>query len=489
MIASFPVLYPDELLYSAFARYYDRSGYGIYRSAAEDIYQNRLANPDVLFLNPITDDMKLILIKQNSWEDIILQHTMFPYYGRFLPPERRRRAFRSLVQMDFKHKDALAMPKDGKSGSRYLRYCPLCAERDREVFGEMYWHRLHQMHDINICPEHGCFLIDSEIPIRSKKSPGLYSAECSVTSMDVAMSDDPLALKVAQYVAELFLQDIADTNVRFHDFLHERIAGTKYTSPRGEQKNVTLYFKDFMDYYSGYTDNPVRELWQFQKIVDGKKFSTKEIAMVSMFIGVSPEDMAKMEMPAERHQDAFDRQIRELHEQGLKYPQIAEIMSAPYDVCKTIGNGRYYKYNKGRTVNGGGMKAMDWDKLDREMLPTVRKAIKVIYNDGGRPGRVTFGSVATYLGFSEKRYPNLPLCRHEVEDNYEPWENYWAREMVYFYMKLKKTGKPVTVTAIMKKTNARKRNLIRGLPYLDLYTDIETAAVIRELFTGQKAIG
>ena len=482
MIAFFPELYPDELLYSAFARYYDLSGYGIYRAAAEDLYQNRLANPDILFVNPITADLKKILLKQKPWEDIIRQHTMYPYYARFLPPVRRRRAFFSLVQMDFKHKDALAMPKDGKSGSRSLRYCPLCVENDREKYGESYWHRLHQMHDIDICPEHGCCLIESGIPIRSMKSPGLYSAECSINSMVVRMNEDVLSLKVARYVAELYRQEIIDTDIRFHDFLHEKIAGTKYTSPRGEQKNVTLYFKDFMEYYSGYTDSPIRELWQFQKIVDGKKYSTKEIAMVSMFIGISPEELARMEMPRERYQDAFDRRIRELHDQGLKYPEIAEIMGAPYDVCKTIGNGRYHKYNKGRTVNGGGIKAMDWDKMDRELLPKVREAIKAIYNEGGRPGRVTFGSVARYLGFSEKRYPNLKLCREEVRKHYNDWEHYWAREMVYFYERLQEEGKAATATALMKMMNTRKKNVLRGAVYLSDYTDEVTATTIRRLY-------
>lgn len=482
MIAFFPQLYPDELLYSALARYLDKSGYGTYRAAAEDVYQNGLANPDILFLNPFTDDLKSILTRQKSWEEIITEHTMYPYYARFLPPERRRKAFRSLIEMDFKHKDALAMPKDGKSGSRVLRYCPLCVNQDRESFGETYWHRKHQMHDIDTCPEHGCYLIDSMVPVRSMKSPGLFSAECSIDIMEVVMNENPLELKLARYVEKLLQLEIVDTDVRFHHFLHEKIAGTKYTSPRGEQKNVTLYFNDFIDYYRSYAENPIQELWQFQKIVDGKKYNTKEVAMVAMFIGVTPVEMARLEMPSELHQDAFDRQIRELHEQGLKYPQIAKIMGASYDLCKTIGNGRYYKYNKGREVNTGGTKAMDWDKLDEELLPQVKKAIIAIYNDGGRPGRVTFGSVAKYLDISEKRYPNLKLCSKEIQDNYEDWEHYWAREMVYFYHLLKQQGNPITVTAIMKKTNTRKQNLIRGLPYLNRYTDTQTAEYIKSMF-------
>ena len=205
--------------------------------------------------------------------------------------------------------------------------------------------------------------------------------------------------------------------------------------------------------------------------------------MLAMFIGVQPKELSEMHMPDELHHNAFDRKIRQLHEQGMKYPQIAEIMGASYDLCKTIGRGRYYKYNKGRGKTKGGIKARDWDEYDRELLPKVTEGIKAIRNEGGRPRRVTFRSVARYIGMSEKSYPSLHLCREEVEKNYEDWEHYWAREVVYFYQRIIQEGRQATATAIMKMTNTRRRNLIRGVPYLEQYTDCETAAVIRELIT------
>ena len=376
------------------------------------------------------------------------------------------------------------MPKDGNSMRRFLRYCPCCRMEDHNKYGETYWHRIHQFHDIGICPIHGCRLIESDVPIRSKKSPGFNSAETSSEDVCPEYSDNERELSLAKYITDVFWSKVTDTDTKVHEFLHERLAGSKYTSPRGEHKNMDLLVKDFLDYYKCLEDSPIQERWQLQKIADGKTFQTKGICMLAMFIGVTPEELSDMQMPEELHQDAFDRKIRELHEQGLKYPRIAEIMGASYDLCKTIGNGRYYKYNKGRGENKGGIKARDWDEYDRELLPKVRKAIKDVRNDMGRPGRVTFGSVARQLGFSENRYPNLRLCREEVEKNYETWEHYWAREMVFYYQKIKTEGKPVTVTAIMKMTNARKHNLIRGIPYLDLYTDSETSAAIRELLTG-----
>ena len=483
MIAFFPDLYPDELLYSAFSRYFDKSGYSIYRAAAEDIFQNSLTNPDVLFLNPIKDEIRSILTKQKSWEEIIERHTMYPHYARFLPQERRRKAFQSLIQMDFKHKDALQMPKNGKSDSCYLRYCPLCCQRDREIYGETYWHREHQMQDILVCPDHGCYLINSSILARGKKSPGLYSAECNVASNEIRMSNNLLERKLARYTADLFQKDVIDTNVRFHLFLHEKIAGSKYTSSRGEQKNVTLYFNDFVDYYSKHINNPISEIWQFQKIVDGKKYSSTEIAMVAMFIGISAEELATLEMPSELHQEAFDRKIREMHDKGIKYPQIAEMTGASYDYCKQIGEGRFGKYKKGRTMNNGGIRSTDWENIDKELLPKVKEAIAEIYNNQGRPIRVNFRSVAKKVGICEKNYPNLTLCSREIKENYEDWEHYWAREMVFFYQQLKKEWKPVTITAIMNMTNTKRQNLIRGVPYLENYTDAKTAEIIKTIVT------
>lgn len=34
---------------------------------------------------------------------------------------------------------------------RYLKYCPICAEEDRQKYGEAYWHRSHQIAKLPKC--------------------------------------------------------------------------------------------------------------------------------------------------------------------------------------------------------------------------------------------------------------------------------------------------------------------------------------------------
>ena len=64
MIGFMPEIYPDELLYSRFARYYERSGYMAYIFAAEDLFQNKNERPDVEFINRLTKTHKVLYIRK-----------------------------------------------------------------------------------------------------------------------------------------------------------------------------------------------------------------------------------------------------------------------------------------------------------------------------------------------------------------------------------------------------------------------------------------
>ena len=161
MIAYFPAIYPDELLYSQLARYYTKSGYMAYTFAAEELFVSKTVRPDIEFVNAYTSEVIQAITRSLPMEKVVGKHTMFPYYGRFLPKERRQKAFQALVSMAGNFHNLLPLPKSKNGKARYLRYCPLCATHDREQYGEAYWHRIHQMIGIQVCPVHRCYLVDS----------------------------------------------------------------------------------------------------------------------------------------------------------------------------------------------------------------------------------------------------------------------------------------------------------------------------------------
>lgn len=79
MIAYFPEIYPDELLYRQLARYFAHSGYMAYVCAAEDLFESRTVRPDIEFLNAYTRDALERITSEMPMETVIMRHTMFPY--------------------------------------------------------------------------------------------------------------------------------------------------------------------------------------------------------------------------------------------------------------------------------------------------------------------------------------------------------------------------------------------------------------------------
>ena len=76
MIAFFPELYSDELLYSWFARYYVKAGYLTLTDALEDLYIHRYTKPDIEFLNELKPDVVEMMEKQYDMEYLIREHTI-----------------------------------------------------------------------------------------------------------------------------------------------------------------------------------------------------------------------------------------------------------------------------------------------------------------------------------------------------------------------------------------------------------------------------
>lgn len=343
MIASFPFLYPDELLYSLFARYYAQSGHIAYVFAAEELFKRRTTKPDIEFIDKLTPETNVLVTKNVPLETIIQKHTMFPYYARFLPRNRRKQALTLLLQTDERYHDLLYLSKS-KHVTRYLRYCPLCAADDRKLYGETYWHRNHQMPGVDICPVHRCYLHSSEILISSKPSPSLENAESHVLPEEDSVDCcNELICRIAEYVHTVFQSPVdMHADIPVGRFLHSKLEYSKYLSPRGEQRNMALLYADYAMFYTSLSNNPLNEQWKIQKMFSGDRLSTYEVCLVAMFLDIAPNELTKMELPKTSQPEWFDNRIRKLHSQGLKYPEIARIMNAPYDVVKAIGEGRYH---------------------------------------------------------------------------------------------------------------------------------------------------
>ena len=484
MIGFMPEPYPDELLYSVLSRYHSQSGYLVYRACAEVLFTDPLARPDVEFVNRYTEELLRAL--DVDMETLVRNHTMFPAYAMFLPYKRKKAAFTSMIRMDGKHKNLLAIPT--RKTVRTLRYCPVCVEEDRKRYGETYWHRSSQIQGICVCQLHGCYLKPTEVILSGKATPAFITAEkCIAGNQKAVCCHDALKLKLAQYITDVFQTEIDMNNqVSVGEFLHTQMEGTKYLSRRGEQRNVGELYGDFMEYYRELQDNDFTELWQIQKVLTNDRYRLQDVCMLAMFLHIPAKELVNRKLPRIRQQERFEKELERLHAAGMNYHAIASQLGASYDTVKAIGEGRYRKKHDGKvlSVKKGGVKAKSWETIDKETLPLVQKAITEMWEDGtqnNRPMRITPNAVVRNMGFPSKYFDKLPQCKKVIEKYTESYFMYWAREVVWAVQLLQKNGEVVCWKGIRQLTNLNRKNFLSCLMYVDKFTDHDTAALIQSL--------
>lgn len=351
MISFFPTIYDDELAYSIFARYHLHSGHLSYVSTSADLFQKNEVIPSAEFIVPLKAEAIQMLCRTMTFGCFLEKHTMIPYYIRFLPKERRNRAFALLMNMDRSFYDSLYMRRSKLERRKHFRYCPLCAAEDREKYGETFWHRKHQLMDIDICLEHKCRLNESDVGVDSDSQRFTLTAAETVVPYDEQCNRDisDMEVKIAGYVLSVFEAPVdLENDVPIGAFLHMKLRGTPYTSARGENVYARKLYSALTDYYSGLEQYSFKAWWYVQKLFCGQNFHTFDVCLVAAFLGVPVSELLNIQISDKPLFRVFDTQIMDMRNQGLTYKQIAEEMKVSLDTVKAVGEGRYASVRKSR---------------------------------------------------------------------------------------------------------------------------------------------
>lgn len=455
MIAFFPKLYADELVYSWFSHYYTKSGYLSLRYALDDLYINRCVNPDIEFLNELRPEVIELVTKQCSMEKLVMEHTMFPSYGRFLPNAKKQEAYKTLLSMHGNFNNLLSIPKNQRGKGRKLRYCPLCVKEDRKLYGETYWHRVHQIQGLQVCSIHGCYLMESDISMDRKSTPGLWNAESVIPENPIErLCKDDREITLAKYICRVFKEEVQFENkVSVSEFLKYRLKNS-YCSASGVNLCLERLYQDYAEFYR---NKEIMTETQMQKILSGKRGNFYNICQLSMFADISVEELT-----------AIPNHIAD----KIKAPvfmQVSEELGLDYELVRCVGEAILKRYETREQVQRR-KRAFAWEKMDEELLPKVKETITLLQGNGlVRPQRVTVSSVTRAMNLPDKRFSKLPRCRDEIRKYEESQKQYWAKEIVWAYRKLVQEGKPVNWTHIRKLTNMRKADFQGCKPYLKDY--------------------
>ncbi len=446
MIAFFPKIYPDELLYSQIARYHSRSGYARYTYTSADIYNNdKLVHPSVEFVNRYTADAMEWISKDKPWEEVVAEHTMYPAYIRFLPKQRRMDAVNGILTCEGNWKNLMCLPLQKEK--RYIRYCPICAKEDRKIYGETYWHRDHQIPRINVCPKHRCYLENSIIENSSKTSPGLYNAEGYVPQeSEPCICQNERKLAFTEYVINVFHHPIDLCNtLSIGKFLHSHLS-KGYLNESGLVRNISKLYKDYLAFYGN--EIPTMPQSYMQKIFNGYIYDNYFVLQLAYFEGVTVQEITNLS-------DTVP-----LFGIDYLYKELSDKYNIDFCIVKEIGDTALkHSYNQNRVAKKSGVREARYNELDEKYLPQVKDIVEEIVNKQGRPEKLSFAKVTKALNLPQKQINKLPRCKAYIEQYLETQPQFWAREVEWAYEELLRNDNPVNITRIMKLINMRLKDI------------------------------
>ncbi len=302
MIVYFPKPLPDEILYSMIARYGAHTLTTSYQPLMRVLYGKKSLETNIDLpghMSLFSKNTQRVLSLTD--DELINKHTLWPYYAHFIKKERYKETIESMKMNDARHMDL----KCGLRSSNINRvktpqYCPTCCLEDLEEFGEMYWHRKHQIPSILVCPKHDCYLQTAKLDglLFTKKFQFINASLETCTQTVARKNANPVVRSLSfrmselldipngsqqssfmenlQNIRELYKEDgriqFTEMANEFYDFLGKETAGLYQNSQKWTERKLLTF--DVAK--SEITINPLRNML-IEKFMTEKSKTARKI--------------------------------------------------------------------------------------------------------------------------------------------------------------------------------------------------------------------
>lgn len=437
MIAYLPEIYPDELVYSWFCRYAVHSGYITNKQVLRDLYCKKSDTPIKEFIGNLNPEARTCIDKRYPIEELVLNHTMYPQYARFIPLEQKKNALYKLCyeNCDVHHLFSV-LPRCEKE--QYLKYCPVCVREDRSKYGETYWHRKHQIRNMRICPKHKCLLCDSNV---SAKSIGTYTfsaAQMVIPEEEACITiDNPLQIEFAEYLNQIFDAPVDFVNdIPISAILYHVMKDTEYMTLKGIRRDMRKFVDDLTCYYEQIGLNQIASENQIQRMMlSGENYDFSSACQIGFFLNMT---------------------VEELTASKLTEDDIKEETQSHYIKRNTAPNAEQY---------------------DTEMSDILEKVASDIYNgtadSKGKPGKVTEKFVYAMLRIKKHQIEYMPRCKAILERYSESYPEFWARKLAWGYKLLKQDQDIIFWTDLRNVVGINKKHIDEIVPHLGRYLETD----------------
>lgn len=351
----FPNPYKDEILYSVLARYCVQSGNFSLIKNFDDIFGSR----NIIASVELPGNLDIIISNlpansKYSSEFFIYNNTLFPYVASFLP-EKRAREVKGLMK---EGQASLIYNKSGYiSGSinqnRSFRFCPECMREDFQNYGEMYWHRIHQITEVYVCPKHKLALVESKIDMRGNNRQSFIPAtpEVCYVGNTPTYSDDIFEklMWIAEDVQSILDFEFAFQSIESHKYLYMEELIKKNFANSNTMVHQKKLRKAILEFWGNETlqllQCPIyeeKECYWLNSLVRNNSISSQPIRnlILMRFLCIEPNKLLgnKIDISGNKnHKKKWEDKLKSLINKRISIRQMAiELNSTPKTIKKYI---------------------------------------------------------------------------------------------------------------------------------------------------------
>lgn len=424
---------------------------------------------------------------------VILNATLFPYYTAFQSTDTTEQVFNWMLASEGKAiHTKLGIMAGGVANPKYLRFCPECFEYEIATLGEAYWHRIHQIPGVLVCPDHGCLLHNSNINCSGVRSNAFFPCnentccfdknEFTLNNTEYSLTRD-IANDVKWLIGNYFTircKYELEGNFRYLYLSLLREKGLTSDSFR-------LHIKPFMSSFRSYYGNNLLTIFESTVSIDNFNCWLLSIVRkqrkachplrhilimkylcggIQNFIKISPShniDSKRVERSVNQvcakdkrryrslwlnecssNPDKFKTEIRE---------KIPGIYTWLYRHDKAWLNA--HSPNKPRKKN---KERIDWVARDKFVLDEVKSVVRDLLFTVERPIRVTVTSIGkrtNRLAWIEKHLSKMPKTQDYFNKNLESQHEYRVRKIQWAIRQLELDNREVKAWIVLKMAGIR----------------------------------
>lgn len=192
-----------------------------------------------------------------------------------------------------------------------------------QLYGEPYWHRSHQLPDMQICTKHRCWLVDTDVTYNSARQQELFPATFTIQLKKLPAEPVPDCL----LALDLLLQDTLDSNFDYRDgsvyhaVLDSALRSRGWRSLTGGRTYATKIETALLNLYGSYIPTADLSTKQLHATLCSKSVAPRYVLQLAALLGLSLHDL----LHAPNAVPDYKAEMKAMYQSGASMYHIAQL--------------------------------------------------------------------------------------------------------------------------------------------------------------------